>query len=166
MHVWEGWAAGTRGVTGQGLRRSKLRFETGLMCRGLICASAGSEHRVRIWAVSFGRAASSLGGIALADRCVGSACRPPAASRPHAARAGIKVALPCESVTGTCFLQLYCQFILALQARCGGSVRLPFAIMTSDDTHARTQALLEQHNYFGMEPGQVWKEGWGGVSQI
>lgn len=41
QHVWEGWAAGTCGVTSQGLHRSKLRFETGLMCRGLICASAG-----------------------------------------------------------------------------------------------------------------------------
>lgn len=101
-----------------------------------------------------------LGGIASADTCTGSApAHLPATSQPLAASAGIKVALPCESVTGTCFLQLYCQFILALQARCGGSVRLPFAIMTSDDTHARTQALLEQHNYFGMEPGQVWKAG-------
>jgi hypothetical protein len=34
-------------------------------------------------------------------------------------------------------------------------VRLPLAIMTSDDTHARTEALLKSHNYFGMQPDQV-----------
>jgi UDP-sugar pyrophosphorylase len=34
-------------------------------------------------------------------------------------------------------------------------VQLPLAIMTSDDTHARTEALLKSHNYFGMQPDQV-----------
>jgi len=34
-------------------------------------------------------------------------------------------------------------------------IKLPLAIMTSDDTHARTEALLKQHNYFGMQPDQV-----------
>lgn len=43
-----------------------------------------------------------------------------------------------------------------MQARSGSSQPLPFAIMTSDDTHARTLALLEQHSYFGMSPEQVW----------
>jgi UDP-sugar pyrophosphorylase len=33
--------------------------------------------------------------------------------------------------------------------------RLPLAIMTSDDTHARTEALLKKHNNFGMQEGQV-----------
>jgi hypothetical protein len=33
--------------------------------------------------------------------------------------------------------------------------QLPLAIMTSDDTHARTQALLQSHSYFGMAPEQV-----------
>lgn len=27
--------------------------------------------------------------------------------------------------------------------------------MTSDDTHARTEALLKSHDYFGMQPDQV-----------
>jgi hypothetical protein len=31
--------------------------------------------------------------------------------------AGIKVALPCESASGRCFLQLYIESILALQVR-------------------------------------------------
>ena len=73
---------------------------------------------------------------------------------------GIKVKLPTESVTGTPYLQLYCQSILALQAAAaaaaGSAVEpLPLAIMTSDDTHARTEALLAENNAFGMAPGQV-----------
>ena len=51
--------------------------------------------------------------------------------------------------------QVYCESILALQAKAGGAAQLPLAIMTSGDTHARTQALLEAKAYFGMQPGQV-----------
>lgn len=52
-------------------------------------------------------------------------------------------------------MQLYIESILALQAKAGGSAQLPLAIMTSGDTHERTQQLLEDHNYFGMQPAQV-----------
>ncbi|KAL2894012.1 UDP-sugar pyrophosphorylase [Bienertia sinuspersici] len=74
---------------------------------------------------------------------------------------GIKVALPSETSTGTCFLQLYIEYILALQeASCKlaegePQKEIPFAIMTSDDTHARTLALLESNAYFGMKSTQV-----------
>ncbi|CAN0928422.1 UDP-sugar pyrophosphorylase [Linum grandiflorum] len=74
---------------------------------------------------------------------------------------GIKVALPQETTTGTCFLQHYIENILALQeASCkmtgGQSQRdIPFAIMTSDDTHARTVQLLESNSYFGMKSTQI-----------
>uniref|UniRef100_A0A7S3VR13 UTP-monosaccharide-1-phosphate uridylyltransferase n=1 Tax=Dunaliella tertiolecta TaxID=3047 RepID=A0A7S3VR13_DUNTE len=68
---------------------------------------------------------------------------------------GIKVALPCESATGTSFLGLYAAHILALQARSASSKRLPFAIMTSDDTHAHTQQLLEENSYYGLDKSQV-----------
>jgi UDP-sugar pyrophosphorylase len=69
---------------------------------------------------------------------------------------GVKVALPTESATGTCYLQLYAESILALQARAGdGAQPLPLAIMTSGDTHERTLALLEAHGYYGLTPGQV-----------
>ncbi|GAB4862109.1 hypothetical protein Ancab_037361 [Ancistrocladus abbreviatus] len=74
---------------------------------------------------------------------------------------GIKVALPSESCAGTCFLQHYIESILALQeASCrlvevGSQKEVPFAIMTSDDTHAHTLALLESNSYFGMKSTQV-----------
>ncbi|KAK9271405.1 hypothetical protein L1049_026995 [Liquidambar formosana] len=74
---------------------------------------------------------------------------------------GIKLALPVESTTGTCFLQHYIEYILALQnASCGlikggCQTQIPFVIMTSDDTHARTLDLLESNAYFGMSPTQV-----------
>lgn len=73
---------------------------------------------------------------------------------------GIKVALPAETTTGTCFLQNYIECILALQeSSCrlaeGKCQEIPFAIMTSDDTHSRTQVLLESNSYFGMKPTQV-----------
>ncbi|GMY06652.1 UDP-sugar pyrophosphorylase [Fagus crenata] len=74
---------------------------------------------------------------------------------------GIKVALPAETTTGTCFLQQYIESILALQeASCSFSQgecqrQIPFVIMTSDDTHTRTIELLESNSYFGMEPTQV-----------
>ncbi|KAF8644346.1 hypothetical protein HU200_066491 [Digitaria exilis] len=74
---------------------------------------------------------------------------------------GIKVALPRETTTGKCFLQHYIESILSLQeASCkmvddGCNTKIPFAIMTSDDTNALTIKLLESNSYFGMEPSQV-----------
>ncbi|KAM7511129.1 hypothetical protein LguiB_010004 [Lonicera macranthoides] len=74
---------------------------------------------------------------------------------------GIKVALPIESTTETCFLQHYIESILALQdASCrivqGNCQReIPLVIMTSDDTHSPTLKLLESNAYFGMKPTQV-----------
>ncbi|XP_021283972.1 UDP-sugar pyrophosphorylase [Herrania umbratica] len=74
---------------------------------------------------------------------------------------GIKVALPAETTTGTCFLQLYIESILALQEASSRLTKgacqkeIPFVIMTSDDTHARILELLESNSYFGMKPTQV-----------
>ena len=49
--------------------------------------------------------------------------------------------------------------VAALQAvlreRLGRAVRLPLAVMTSDETHAPTRALLEEHRYFGLSASQV-----------
>nr|XP_043638387.1 UDP-sugar pyrophosphorylase-like [Erigeron canadensis] len=74
---------------------------------------------------------------------------------------GIKVALPMETTTGTCFLQHYIESILCLseascrqaQGECPRDV--PLVIMTSDDTHERTLHLLESNAYFGMKSTQV-----------
>mmetsp|Transcript_39347 Transcript_39347/g.47684 ORF Transcript_39347/g.47684 Transcript_39347/m.47684 type:complete len:755 (+) Transcript_39347:160-2424(+) len=72
---------------------------------------------------------------------------------------GIKVALPTENVSKRCFLSLYINSILSLQEltsqATGQQCTLPLAIMTSDDTHARTQQLLEDNSYFGMLPTQI-----------
>ena len=69
---------------------------------------------------------------------------------------GIKVSLPTECATGRCYLDLYISSILAIQAaHAPAGQRLPLAIMTSDDTHARTEALLIEHNYFGADPTQI-----------
>lgn len=68
---------------------------------------------------------------------------------------GIKVAIPMDVVTETTFLGYYIAYILAIQEKLGDGNRLPFAIMTSDDTHALTVELLEKNNYFGMEPKQI-----------
>eukprot|EP00659_Diplonema_papillatum_P012551 gene12551-19432_t len=59
---------------------------------------------------------------------------------------GIKLQLPVETTTNICYLQFYVEYLNAL----GGSDRIiPLAIMTSGDTHDKTVALLEAHNYFG-----------------
>lgn len=50
---------------------------------------------------------------------------------------------------------MYIESILALQAKAGGSAQLPLAIMTSGDTHARTEQLLKDNASFGMQLGQV-----------
>ncbi|MQL97714.1 hypothetical protein Taro_030420 [Colocasia esculenta] len=74
---------------------------------------------------------------------------------------GIKLALPAETTTGTCFLQHYIESILALQdascrvAQGQSQSQIPLVIMTSDDTHAATVKLLESNSYFGMESTQV-----------
>ncbi|XWS23671.1 hypothetical protein CRYUN_Cryun28dG0035100 [Craigia yunnanensis] len=74
---------------------------------------------------------------------------------------GIKVALPAETTTGTCFLQLYIESILALQEASSRLTQgtcqkeIPFVIMTSDDTQTHTLDLLESNSYFGMKPTQV-----------
>ena len=89
---------------------------------------------------------------------------PPLFLAPFLSLTGIKVALPTETASGRCFLQLYIEYILALQQRSGTRRKLPLAIMTSADTHQRTVELLENHDYFGMDRDQVrgWVDRWDG----
>mmetsp|Transcript_22234 Transcript_22234/g.33130 ORF Transcript_22234/g.33130 Transcript_22234/m.33130 type:complete len:613 (+) Transcript_22234:75-1913(+) len=72
---------------------------------------------------------------------------------------GIKVELPYECVTETCYLGLYCRHILALQERAKKAGMkdcvLPLAIMTSGDTDEKTKVLLKKNNNFGMAEGQI-----------
>lgn len=72
---------------------------------------------------------------------------------------GIKIALPSETTTGKPFIQLYIETLLAFQkkanARLAENRKIPLAIMTSGDTHDRTEALLEANRNFGMEKGQI-----------
>ena len=67
----------------------------------------------------------------------------------------VKPVLMC---TGS-MMQVYVESILALQSKAsaerGEPVKLEMVIMTSDDTHSRTQALLDDHKYFGMQRNQL-----------
>lgn len=71
---------------------------------------------------------------------------------------GIKIALPVELSSNMCFLQLYIESILSLQKKAqknDPTRKLPLAIMTSGDTHERTEQLLKDNAYFGMDEDQV-----------
>ena len=77
---------------------------------------------------------------------------------------GIKLALPSETLSGTCYLELYIRHILALQALPRDSAdaaaaaapsRIPVVVMTSDDTDAPTRALLAERANFGLHPSQL-----------
>jgi UDP-sugar pyrophosphorylase len=70
----------------------------------------------------------------------------------------IKLSLPTEMTTETCYLQHYIEYILAVQAdhaNGNSGKRLPLCIMTSGDTHEKTIALLHERNYFGMDQSQI-----------
>ena len=70
---------------------------------------------------------------------------------------GIKVELPTETLTCASFLETYITALLAMQRRAGAdpSRCVPLIIMTSEDTHEKTLALLEAHDYFGMPREQL-----------
>ena len=75
---------------------------------------------------------------------------------------GIKVKLPYDTAREAAFLQLYCEHIAAYTSsyattstsaspkKTKHKTTSPFAIMTSDDTHAQTLNLLERNEYFGL----------------
>lgn len=67
----------------------------------------------------------------------------------------IKLSLPTQSLTESCYLELYVAQILTMQAKAGAGAFLPLAIMTSGDTHDRTVDLLKAHKDFGAAPGQI-----------
>ncbi|MBP9854509.1 MAG: hypothetical protein KBD53_06550 [Candidatus Omnitrophica bacterium] len=67
----------------------------------------------------------------------------------------IKLKIPLDLVTEKPYIQLFIEDILALQNRSnqlnGASEKIPFVIMTSDETHALTVEDLDQNKYFGMD---------------
>ncbi|HMB01405.1 MAG TPA: UTP--glucose-1-phosphate uridylyltransferase [Spirochaetota bacterium] len=63
---------------------------------------------------------------------------------------GLKIDIPVEILENTTYMELYCSFIKALQNRCGHNCRIPFIIMTSDDTNEATVKLLKDSNYYGL----------------
>ena len=63
---------------------------------------------------------------------------------------GIKLALETQTVTGQGYLEYYLEWVLALQTRArkqigaSGDLEIPVLIMTSDDTHEQTAALVAE----------------------
>lgn len=69
---------------------------------------------------------------------------------------GIKIELPSETTTNISFMELYCRSIKSLELKYSkNGIKLPLAIMVSDDTYSRTISLLERNNYFGLDIDQV-----------
>ena len=69
---------------------------------------------------------------------------------------GIKVALPVETTTNTSYMEHYCRTIINIQERYGlPGLKLPLAIMLSDDTFIKTVELLDKNGYFGLDVSQV-----------
>ena len=55
----------------------------------------------------------------------------------------------------SCFMQVYVESILALQRASKAPKPLQLAIMTSGDTHERTEQLLQDNQHFGMAAAQI-----------
>ena len=67
----------------------------------------------------------------------------------------IKIGLPTELATGTTYIAMYIETILAYQSRYAEGKKLPLCIMTSGDTNDKTVALLRENDYFGMDEDQI-----------
>ena len=63
---------------------------------------------------------------------------------------GIKLDIPVEVTETTSYLAHYAACIKAMEARITPSKPVPFIIMTSDDTNAKTIASLKAINWFGL----------------
>jgi len=69
---------------------------------------------------------------------------------------GIKIELPTELATETCYIQFYIESILAYESKYSNpGCKLPLCIMTSNDTNDKTVALLEKNSWFGMDSQQI-----------
>ncbi len=68
---------------------------------------------------------------------------------------GIKLDIPVEVTETTSYLANYAANLLAMEARMETPRPVPFIIMVSEDTAAKTRASLEANDYFGLRPEQV-----------
>ncbi len=70
---------------------------------------------------------------------------------------GIKLDIPVEvtETTSTSYLAHYTANLKAMEARMKQPKPVPFIIMVSGDTHAKTLAALETNNWFGLKKEQV-----------
>ena len=68
---------------------------------------------------------------------------------------GIKVELPAETTSGDSFLKTYATALLAMQEFGDASRPVPLVIMTSEDTHDKTVALLKASGNYGLKDEQV-----------
>ena len=68
---------------------------------------------------------------------------------------GIKLDIPVEVTENTSYLAHYAANLKAMEARMDSPRPVPFIIMVSDDTDAKTRASLEANNSFGLKKEQV-----------
>jgi UDP-N-acetylglucosamine/UDP-N-acetylgalactosamine diphosphorylase len=61
---------------------------------------------------------------------------------------------PIGPVSGKSLFQLHAEKVLARTRKTG--VPIPFLVMTSHATHAETEAFLQEHDYFGLPPADVY----------
>jgi len=68
---------------------------------------------------------------------------------------GIKIDIPVEVTESTPYIALHAANLLAMEARMEAPRPVPFIIMVSEDTNAKTRASLEANNWFGLKKEQV-----------
>lgn len=68
---------------------------------------------------------------------------------------GIKLDIPVEVTETAPYLAHYAACLKAMEARMKQPKPVPFIIMTSDDTNAKTVAALEANNRFGLKKEQI-----------
>lgn len=68
---------------------------------------------------------------------------------------GIKLDIPVEVTETTTYLKHYAANFKAIESRMDTPRPVPFIVMTSEDTNAKTIASLEANNYFGLAKEQV-----------
>jgi UDP-sugar pyrophosphorylase len=68
---------------------------------------------------------------------------------------GIKLDIPVEITESVSYLAHYAACLKAMEARMKKPQAVPFIIMTSEDTNAKTVAALEANNRFGLKKEQI-----------